>query len=94
MKTLYNDTEDDLYLCMDAPPKRGWTVVSISPQGTYYISEDKRYSLTTDKEEAATFENYENAVAMLEDFKESVFVETKRQEDIVHFLHIEKIENL
>ena len=94
MKTLYNDTEADLYLAYDLPPKRGWTVVSISPQGTYFISEDKQYSLTTDKEEAATFEDYENALAMLEDFKERVFVETKRQEDIVHFLHIEKIENL
>lgn len=94
MKTPYNEIENEVYLTYDAPPKKGWTVVSISPQGTYYVSEDSRYHLTTDKDEAATFEDYENALAILEDFKSSVFVENRRQEDIIHFLHVEKIENL
>lgn len=94
MRTLYNETENDIYLCMDAPPKKGWTIVSDSPQGRFFISEESRYHLTKDKDDAATFEDYENALAMLEDFKERVFIETKRQEDIIHFMRIEKIENL
>lgn len=94
MKTLYNDTENDLYLCMDAPPKTGWAIVSISPQGKYFISEQSRYQLTTDKDDAATFDNYDNAVAVLEDFKESVYVETRKQKDILHFLAIAKIEDV
>jgi len=74
--------------------KRGWTAVSDSPQGIFFLSDENTYSVTTDKEEAVVFSDYENAVACLEHFLENVFIETEREQDIVHFFRIEKIEKV
>lgn len=75
------------------PLRSGWVAVSVSPQGTYYLSEENPHStITTNIDDAAIFDNYENAFATLDNFKDSVFIETEKQQDIIHFFRIEKTE--
>lgn len=94
MKILYNENETDVFVNLSrGPEKRGWRIKSDSPEGIYYLAQEGLYNLTKDRDEAAIFENFDNAAAVLEDFKNSIFVEDKRQENIVHFLHVEKIED-
>lgn len=78
----------------EAPRRTGWVAVSISPQGRYFLAEDTPFCLTSDPDSAAVFDDYDNALASLEVFKDSIFVETEKQLDIMHFMRIEKTEDL
>ena len=89
-RKLLNRLEDG----QNSPPKRGWTAVSESPQGTYFLSSENSFSVTTSREDAVVFHDYENAVACLEHFLENIFIANKREGDIIHFFRIEKIEKI
>jgi len=91
LKTLL---KDDPKVDYGFPVKRGYVAVSSSPQGTYFLSEDAPFCLTSDRDCAAVFEDYENARASLEVFKDSIFIETEKQQDIIHFFRVENIEQL
>ena len=86
--------DEDIDVIEHLWPKKGWVAVSISPQGTYFLSEEGPYEITTDKEKAEVFDNYENALACLEAFQESIYVESDRENDILHFFKIEKYKNI
>lgn len=86
--------KNDFDVLPEAPLPAGYVAVSVSPEGTYFLSDESPFCLTSNKELAAVFDNYENAWASLEVFKDSIFVETEKQENIVHFFRVEKTENL
>ena len=74
--------------------QKGWTAVSESPQGVFFLSDENTCTVTRNKDEAVIFTNYENAVACLEHFLANVFISNDREGDIVHFFRVEKIEKI